>query len=342
MRLLILLFVFLSYFSFSQDSDTMACNSYRDKIVLYGDVGFKAAPFSLKDNYPNGIRTLHFKHNFKPTLGIGVAYKWFGLRLGIGLPVLLRNEKKFGRSNIFDAGFKFNIKQTFWDVDFRLYRGFVIKDAYKFNDTLDKSTSPHDIRDGTAVGSFGINTWYFKNKQYKMKSVFGITGDFKESTGSWFYKSGLSVFAIGNDSLDLIGSKSIIPFELTDSTEKSKASSATCLEFIFVPGYAYTYRRDHFQLSVFGGLGGALQAKGWNFQGLSRGYVGIAPRIDLRFIAGYSKPKYFFWFVTDFDIKSLGFLEMKYNQTYYSLQLMGGVRLDKKDKKKKSKRKDSR
>jgi hypothetical protein len=342
MRYITLIFtLFFVYSAFSQESDT---NSYRNKVVLYSDLGFKAAPFRIQDNFPNGVKSLHFKHNFKPSLGLGVAYKWFALRIGMGLPVLLRNEKKFGSTNITDAGLKFNIKQTFWDIDFRVYRGFAIKDAYKYNDTLDKNSNPHDIRDGTAVASFSINNWYFKNKQYKMKSVFGISGDFKRTTGSWFYKSGLAIFGVGNDSLDLVGGRSIIPNELTDSSEtRSLASSAFSFDLQFVPGYAYTYKQDNFQLSVFGGLGAAIQAKSWNVKKLTRGFLGIAPRVDLRFIAGYSKPKYFFWFVTDFDIKSLSFLEMKYNQTYYTLQVMGGIRLDKKQKeKKRSKRKDSR
>ena len=65
-----------------RDSDTLNYRLYRNKLVVYSDFGFKAAPFNLKYDYPNGLKTLHYKHNLKPLMGIGVAYKWFALRIG--------------------------------------------------------------------------------------------------------------------------------------------------------------------------------------------------------------------------------------------------------------------
>ena len=75
-----------------------------------------------------------------------------------------------------------------------------------------------------------------------------------------------------------------------------------------------------------------IQSKFYRAGQVTRGFLGIAPRVDLRFIAGYSKPDYFFWFVGDFDIKSIKHQDLRYRQTYYSLKLVAGIRLDKKKK----------
>ena len=92
--------------------------------------------------------------------------------------------------------------------------------------------------------------------------------------------------------------------------------------------YAYTNRINNWQVGALAGLGGVIQAKFYDVNGVSRGFLGIAPRIDLRFIAGYSKPNYFCSFVTDFDIKSIRFKEFRYNQTFYSLKLIVGYRFE--------------
>jgi len=306
-------------------------NLYKDKIVLYSDLGFRSAPFNLRNNFNEDVKNLKFKHNQKAVLGFGINYKWFGFRLGIGLPGNLKPVSRFGESRFFDLGVKFNIKQTFWDVDFRNYNGYAIKDAYKWNDSLDK-LKPNDIRKNTSVASFSINSWYFRSKAYKMQSVLGIVGDFNKTTGTWYFKSSFNIFGVGNNN------KPLTPTELIDTTlNRNYSSTLSAIDIGFVPGYAYTYRQNNWQASMFGGLGAVIQAKFYNATGNTRGLLGLAPRIDLRFVAGYSKPKYFFWLGSDFDFKSISFRDVKYNQVFYTLNITGGVRLDKKQK---TKRKD--
>jgi hypothetical protein len=100
-----------------------------------------------------------------------------------------------------------------------------------------------------------------------------------------------------------------------------------------VPGYAYTLRKDNWQASAFGGLGGVIQAKWYVHDSITRGFMGLAPRIDLRFVGGYSSPRYFAWFVTDFDVKSIRFNKLSYLQTYYQLRIVAGMRIKGKQKK---------
>lgn len=328
--LFFVLFVILSCRSFSQH-DSLAYNSYRNKIVWYSDLGFRSAPFSIRYDFPNSnLSKINYKHNFNPILGIGFAYKWFGLRIGFGIPSYMRSVNKYGRSTFTGIGVKFNIKQTFWDVDYRMSKVYALKQAEILNDTL----NPNGIRNNMQSASFSINSWYFRSKNYKMQSVLGIVGDFKRSTGTWYFKGTLNIFGIGNG-LDSTY-KSIIPQELVDTSKAvTMSSTAAAFDIGIVPGYAYTHRKGNWQASVFGGIGGVIQTKSYSVKDLTRGFVGLAPRIDLRFVGGYSEPKYFLWFVTDIDVKSIYFRDIKLSQTFYSIQLLAGIRLDKKVKEKK-------
>ena len=77
-----------------------------------------------------------------------------------------------------------------------------------------------------------------------------------------------------------------------------------------------------------------LQSKFFAAEGQGRGFLGLAPRLDLRFIIGYSKAKYFLWLHTNFDVKSIRFRDLSYQQTYNTIRLIAGMRLDKREKKK--------
>lgn len=313
---------------YSQEkSDSLPYELYKDRVVLFSDLGFNAAPFKLKDNFNEGEKTLKFKHNLRLGMGFGVMYKWFSLRIGFGLPGTLRPNSRFGKSQFTDLGINFNFKKTFWDIDARNYSGYAIVRANDWNDTLNDLT-PNLIRPNTNAASISINGWYFRDNNFKMPAVVGKVGHYTRPQGTWYLKGTFNFFGIGNQE------EAITPTELIDSTQsKSYAEAIAAVGIGIVPGYAYVGRIDNWQFSAFGGLGGVVQSKLYSFGETTRGFLGLAPRLDLRFIAGYSKSDYFFWVVTDFDVKSIRFREMRYIQTFYMLKVVAGIRLKKKEKK---------
>jgi len=294
---------------------------YRDHVVLYADHGFNSSPFSLHYPFTTEVNRIQFKHNLRPLIGIGIQHKWFGLRVGFSLKGHYRPVSRFGRSDYFDLGFRLNLKRTYWDFDFRNYRGYVIKDAYLWNDTLN-ALKPNLPMPAIYAANFSINTWYFRSKDYRMSAVLGINDEFTSSQETWYFKGTLNIFGAGNGSLPLV------PFTAQDSTDgRGRVKTISALDFGVVPGYAYTFRKGNWQASAFGGLGGVIQAKWYVHDSITRGFMGIAPRIDLRFVGGYSSPRYFAWFVTDFDVKSIRFNKLSYLQTYYQLRIVAGMRI---------------
>jgi hypothetical protein len=165
-----------------------------------------------------------------------------------------------------------------------------------------------------------------------MSALRGKTGHYDREVKTWYVKTSLNIFGINN------GNSSIVPQELLDSTNSKVASSTlSSVDIGVIPGYAYVNKINNWQFSVIAGFGGAIQSKFYVSDGTTRGFLGLSPRFDFRFIGGYTVPRYFVFIVTDFDNKSIRFNEFVYRQSFYSVKIVGGIRLDPKEKKSKNK-----
>ncbi len=294
--------------------------------MLFTDIGYTSAPFSIAYPFENGQKSLKYKHNISPVLGMGVAYKWFSLRLGFALKGTSRSVSRFGKSIYADIGTQFQIKQWFFDLGLRSYRGYAIKDAYQWNDTLNE-LKPNDLRPNTQTFSIVINSWYFRNKNLNMHSIFGRTGHYNRALGTFYLKPTFSIHGLGNEF------ESVIPNELKNEIDdKTKAVTYSAVEIGVVPGYTYVNRINNWQFCGFAGLGGVVQAKFYDSESVIRGFLGLAPRYDLKIYGGYSVPKYFAFLSLDFDNKTIRFTKLKYRQNYFTFRITAGIRLDKRSK----------
>ncbi len=320
-----ILIVFLSLFSssaFCQDADTLLpYQKYRNRLVLYADFGWSTAPMSISYPFTEGIKNVKFRNNFNPVLGFGFSYKWMSLRFGITLPNSVRSKKKFGKTKYIDFGFDFSYKNMYFDVDWHLYQGYAMKHADRWNDTIPPN-DPNLIRGDINAASFSINAWQFFKNEFKMAAFKGKTASYHRDVRTFYLKYTTNYHGISSN-------QPIIPIELQDSTE-SKTSSSVIAAFDVgvVPGYAYVRRWRMFQLGIMGGLGLVIQSKLYTFDGTTRSFLGLAPRVDFKIVGGINKPKYFIMFVSDFDNKSIAFNDFSYKQTYYNLRIVGGVRLN--------------
>lgn len=329
----IFLFSCLLSFENKAQNDTLPYELYKKKIVLYSDFGYTSGPFSIKYDFPGSIKKIKYRNNYNDVLGLGVCYKWFSLRLSFALKGTTKSELKYGDTKYFSLGFNFSQKRFYWDVDINSFTGYAIKNAYQWNDTLSPQI-PNDIRRKVGSISFSVNSWFFHDKGFKMAAINGKTGHYVKEVKTWYLKSTVNIYGIGNDG------DTIIPTELVDPLNSKTASSIySAFDMGVIPGYAYVNRLNNWQFSGLFGLGAVLQSKFYSVNGLTRGFVGLAPRYDIRFVGGYSVPKYFVFLVTDFDNKSIRYNDLVYRQSFYSIKLVAGVRLNKKEKEKKHKNK---
>ncbi len=301
-------------------SDTLPYSLFNKQWVVYTDPGFTTAPFSVSYPYSNEVSKLRYRNNYRTILGIGASYKWLALRIGIPLPGYTRPVAKYGGTNPFNIGFDFTFKKVYCDVDLRYFKGYAIENAYLWNDSL-TSTSPNDIRSSTEVSSFSSNVWYFNHKDFKMAALKGKTGHYNQKVHTWYLKNTLNIFGVRNDN------DPIIPNDLYDPKKpQTQAAFYSAADIGIIPGYAYVDRIKNWQFSLMGGLGGVIQSKFYGGPVTTRGFLGLAPRYDIRFLGGYSVPDYFIFLLTDFDNKSIRFGDLIYRQNFYSIKIVAGKR----------------
>lgn len=253
-------------------------------------------------------------------MGLGIHYKWFGLRLGGSLIGNVRSVAKYGQTNYFDIGFDFTIKKTFTELDFRIYNGYSIKDANRWNDTLDEA-NPNLIIPSLRSTDLSLSIWYFNNKGIHMSAIKGKTGLYHGKADSWYLRSMIDIYGVGT------GGAPIVPSELHDSLNtKLRSHNIAAFELGSIPGWIHVNNESNWQYGLIGGLGPVLQAKSYTYDDLTRSFVGLALRYDLRLLAGYNVPKYFILLHANFYNKSIRFSNLKFHQNYYTIRLVGGYR----------------
>ncbi|MES2799721.1 MAG: hypothetical protein V4638_06870 [Bacteroidota bacterium] len=323
---LALFFILIGTSAWAQ-TDTSAYNSYKEKIVLYTDIGFSTSPFAIKTEFSELTKKLQYRNNFKLAFGFGIAYKWFGFRLGISAFNMLPSSK-YGKSQQFNLGVDFTIKKMYFDIDFRNLKGYAVKNAYKWNDSL-SSQQPHDTLATINTSSFSINSWYFHDKNFKISTVKGLKGNYKRPVHTWYVKGTLNFFGVTNTGAP------VIPLEIADSSStKSFSTYYSAFDFGALPGYAYVNRIKNWQFAAALGFGAVIQSKFHEINNKNQTFIGLAPRYDIKLYGGYNTEKWFVMLLTDFDNKSIHYNDVSYSQFFYTLRLTAGIRFDKKEKKK--------
>jgi hypothetical protein len=325
------LFILLFYsVTLAQDSIEYV-EEFRDSKILYADIGMSSAPFSIRNDFPNSINKIAYKNNFRPILGLGFAYKWLSIR--VSFPVLgnMRKQVDFGETKQFNIGFDYTYKKVYLDAEFKGLTGFSIQDAAQWDNSL-STAHPNAVKPELGSFNFSLNSWYFNSVHFKMNALQGRRAHFTNKVTTWYVKGTFSVFGVGH-----LG-ESIVPIPMQSTTNsKTKAQQLSAMDVGFIPGYAYANRIKNWQISGWFGVGAVVQGKFYTLPGgITKGFLGLAPRYDFRLIVGYSSKDYFLFLSSEIDNKTIRFNDFVYRQNYYSLKLVGGYRFDhpKREKKK--------
>lgn len=330
-----ILFLTIGFSSLAQDSipgDLVesAYISYKENPILYLDLGYNAAPASIKYDFGNGIEKIKFRHNFKTMLGFGFSYKWFSIRLGAALVGNVRPVSRYGKANYVDLGINFSIKKTYSELDFRSYSGYVIQDAKDWDTTLN-DLRPNDVSQDIRSYNVAFSMWYFDNLKFRIDPFQGIKGQYTQAVTTWYLEGKLDFYGIYNT----FGS--IIPVQLFDSTNtKTGASNYSALDFGVIPGIGHVNKIKNWQFGAMFAFGPRIQLKSYNVNGTPTSVMGLVARYDVRLIAGYTVPQFFAMFSLELDNKSIAFQDLNYKQSFYRMRLSIGYRFKTKEEKKKA------
>lgn len=319
----------------ADEDTTISFTSFKNKIVLFGDLGFNTSPFSIHfKSAQTNIDKLRFRNNLPMVMGLGFSYKWLTLRLSFPIISNLRNKEKFGHTSYFGIGGDFPIKSMHFSIEYKRYNGYVIKNAYKWDPTIDKKyKNLYQLDVGTY--SLSLESYFFKNKDFKFNNLRGKTGHYNKEVKTWYIKGHVDLQGVSN------GADPIIPVPLGDSSNSKTFSTAlSSFDFGAIPGYAYVNRLGNWQFAAMMAFGPVIQAKFYNYDGNSRGFLGLSPRYDVQMFGGYNHPKWFIMLHTVLDNKFILINDLKYFNFSYSIKLVGGYRFTTKKESKKNEKKD--
>lgn len=320
MRSVYLIIFLLSAFTVQGQTDTLPYNMFKDRFVLKSSLGYNSAPFSIRGNFGGEKEVLKYRANMNAVMGLGFSYKWFSLGLNFALPGYIKNTEKFGETQYFDFNFNFDVKRWHFAFDLHNYTGFSLINANRFSDTLVEPGFNNQLKSKMQSASVSIHAYHFKNKQFKMKPALGIVGNYKQEVTSFYLKYTMNLHAIGSPD-------GLFPHEhLNDTRSILQSTLMSAFDFGAVPGYVYVNNINGWQFGGFGGLGLVLQTKFYEFNNTTRGFLGLAPRIDLRLQGGYNVENWFLMLDAAFDNKSIRFNDVRYRQNYYYLRFLYGYR----------------
>lgn len=300
------------------DKDGVISN-YEDKFIVYNDLGFSASPFSIKSNFSGAASKLNYSHNYRLQYGFGISFKWLNLHLNLPLPVYTKALSRFGENHCYGLQFCLNPKKIQLEIDAKYVKGFAIKNAYYWNDSLNE-LNPNIIKPTSKLLYFGAKAWYFGNDNFKLKYLNGMTGVYNQTVYSWFTNVAFRINSLKDEN-------GIIPYQLyNDTVTKIKSNTFSSGELSFVPGFASAFIFNNFQVSIICGVGGAIQLKQYENNNTNRTFIGLVPRYEIGLNIGYSKPNYFIFLTSDFENVNLSWKDLKYNQFYYALKVRLGYR----------------
>jgi hypothetical protein len=321
MKSLISFFLLALFGQVRAQDQPIAIHDFKNQHVIYADLGISPAPFNLSYPFPYEASPLKYKNNFKPILGLAYAYKWFSMRVAFPMLPEVRSVEKYGKSKQFGIGLDYNFKRLYTDLDFRIIQGYAIKEAYTFDTSLTENT-PNNILPGLGSLNLALNLWYFNTDDFKMNALQGKRAHFEKQVHTWYVKGTLNYFGVTH------GSEDIIPSLLQDPLQSNtSAQSYSALDFGIIPGYAYANRINNWQFSGWAGIGPVIQSKFYTLETGVQGFLGLAPRYDIRLVGGYSNNQRFFLLAANFDNKSIAFNTLAYKQYFYTIRLVAGIRI---------------
>jgi hypothetical protein len=310
-------------FSVQAQNDTLPYNLFKERLVLRSSLGYNTAPFSIRGKFGGEKEVLKYRANMNAVMGVGFSYKWMSLGLNFTLPGYIKNTDKFGETNYFDFNFNFGLKKWHFDFDIHNYTGFSLINASRFSDTLVEPGQSNQVKSKMQSASISMNAYHFKNKAFNMKAALGIVGNYKEEVKSFYMKYTMNLHGVSSPD-------GLIPYQyINDERSILQSTLMSAFDFGAVPGYVYVNNINGWQFGGFAGLGLVLQAKFYEFQNTTRGFLGLAPRLDLRLQGGYNIDNWFFMLDVSFDNKSIRFNDVIYRQNYYYIRLSYGYRFEK-------------
>ncbi len=185
--------------------DTNYVHSYHTDLIVRVYTADKGNHFLIGDN--GNDLNIKYRSNDLFKLGVGVNYKWFGLKIGFELPFANSNVEKYGSSSSFGLQSYLVARRFVVDIVARKTNGYYLSLHGKAAEDI-SDEEVYQVRSDIKITNFGVNFIYVLNSErFSYKAAFNQTDLQLRSAGSLIWGGGLA-------SSDVDGDETLIPDEL--------------------------------------------------------------------------------------------------------------------------------
>lgn len=244
--------------------------------------------FKLID--PSAGSNVIYKPNDHNLLGVGFTYKYFGVNIGFGFPILNYGKEKYGDKDYLDLQSHLYLHKYVIDFYGQFYNGYYLADA---SDVLSHQVNApnYPIRPDIHTTDIGVVFQYMlNNKQFSYRAAYVQNEYQKKSAGS---------FIVGGTAyhVNIKGDSSLVPYGIVNNDFfNGNTFNATNITSISAnAGYAYTLViKKHFfvMASLLGGVGVDYSTL-YDPDGSREGRLKPEFNVTDRFSIGYNSNDYF-------------------------------------------------
>ncbi|HEY0978641.1 MAG TPA: DUF4421 domain-containing protein [Flavobacteriales bacterium] len=203
-----------------------------------------------------GFRDLLYLPNNKFNFGFGASYRALTLNIGVGIPVLNRDQDRYGTTKYIDAQANLYTKRWATNLFLQRFSGYYIGSHTKAEIGFIQPTEFPTRRDLVQFNVGASSVHIFNNDRFSYRASFNQDAWQRKSQGSWLLGGYATYFQLRSDS-------SLVPDALSDQFEPGlHMRRGTFWDVGPSGGYAYTLvMKEHWFIT-----GSAVLGAGASFQ----------------------------------------------------------------------------
>ena len=291
--------------------------------ILTGRVYFSTKYNKMLLGGLNGIKPLIFRPNSRVNLGVGASYRALTLNIGVGIPVLNKDDPEKGGTHYFDA--QANIYSRHWATNLFLqrYQGYYL-DTYTKDELGWDQQTYYPTRPDIVEYNIGVSTVHiFNSERFSYRAAFNQDAWQRKSQGTFLAGGYVTYFNLKADS-------SLVPENLSNQYDPGlHLRQGGFWDIGPSLGYAYTIVvKEHWFLTGSLVVGGGLSVqRAVTDEDLAADVVktsaGLGWHGQFRAGTGYNSAKYYAGI--SFNQENIGYLINDRSNFYWSV---GNIRLN--------------
>lgn len=293
--------------------------------ILTGRIYMSTKYNTLRLGAIEGARELIFRPNNRVNIGVGASYRALTLNLGVGIPLLNRDDAIRGRTHYIDAQANIHTKRWATNLFLQRFAGYFIS-SHALSELGWTQNTTFPTRADLKEFNVGVSTVHIvNNERFSYRAAFNQDAWQRRSQGSWLIGGYLTYFSLRADS-------SLVPARLDEQFESGlHLISGSFWDIGPMGGYAYTLVfGEHWFLTGSAVFGGGLSVQTAETDPVDEGRMtdtrtdtGPGWHAQFRAGAGYNSAKRYVGL--SFNQENIGYLIDERNRFSWSV---GNVRLN--------------